>query len=349
LAPASQTITYNSLYSTTLRNFRAKLYDQIFNQNVIWALLHDKKRKKVMDGGTEIVIPLEYATNQTVGSIAKWGLIDTSEQDTMTTCRYSWKMLAGSVAIAKQDELINSGKSARLNMLAAKVKNLKSSLAEEVNTQSWALSPGSDDIQSIANIIADAPSGSSTTVGEINQSTYSWWRNRQADSSATDFAGVHKELAAMYNDCSKGTSAVKSGRDVPQLIVADEAAYELYEAMCYAKGRIALTDNNLGNLGFENLKFKKAAMTWDEYTPDSYSQVAGEAAGGSRSYGTYYFINFNYLYMVVHKNCDFVMGPFLEPVKQAGKVAKLLHFMQLCCSNRQKQGVLCKVDLSLTS
>jgi hypothetical protein len=352
LPPRSTTSNWESILTTTLANYRPTLKDQIFNQNVTYYTLR-KQGQERLDGGFEIYEPLNYEKNLTVGSIGKWDVIDTAEQDTFTNVKYDWKMIAGSVAIAYQDILKNSGKSQLINLLKAKVNVAQNSMAEEVNKEMWKLTPGTNDLLSIPIIIAYDPTASSTTCGGINQSTYSWWRNRYKNSAGTTFAAWQKEIAQIYNDCSKGVSSgnkMGGGRDNPNLIIADQATYEQYAAMAFSKGEIGMVrDDNYANLGFENLKYRRAIMLWDEYVPDDANNAEGEAAGGTRTEGSMYFLNTNYLHMVTHRDCDMKIGPFIEPADQLGKVAKLSHYSNLTCSNRQKQGILGSISLSITS
>lgn len=68
LTATSLSLNYNSILTTTLFNVRGILYDNIFKQNVFFNWLHQRGRKRMVNGGERIQIGLQAGTNSTVGS-----------------------------------------------------------------------------------------------------------------------------------------------------------------------------------------------------------------------------------------------------------------------------------------
>jgi len=176
------------------------------------------------------------------------------------------------------------------------------------------------------------------TVGTINQTNESWWRNHVAESAATTYAGLSKEMRKMYNDCSKGTGGT------PDILIADQNTFELYETGMDDKVRYAYTDN--ASVGFENIKFKGAKLFWDVAVPDAYTGVNFDS--GSFAKGSIYFLNSEFLNYCVGKGFDFAPQGFKTPVDQDASTALYLFYGQLIANNLRKHGVLGNIATTLS-
>ena len=53
-----------------------------------------------------------------------------------------------------------------------------------------------------------------------------------------------------------------------------------------------------------------------------------------------YFLNTNYLQLVVHQDADMEIMDEMRPVNQDGSVTPILWMGNLTCSNRKQQGVV---------
>jgi hypothetical protein len=80
----------DSVLSTTLANYEKKLSDNIFKSTPLLSKLLSTGNKKMIDGGTQIVKPLMYGTNSTVGWYSGYGIIDTTPQDGITAASYNY-------------------------------------------------------------------------------------------------------------------------------------------------------------------------------------------------------------------------------------------------------------------
>jgi hypothetical protein len=198
--------------------------------------------------------------------------------------------------------------------------------------------------------LIDGTVARSVSIGNINGSTYSWWRNRMTQSSATTFAGVKKELYALYNTCARG-----DGGEEPDIALATQGAFELYHNSLQSMERyVDMSTVNLLN-GTENLKIKGAVMVWDELVPDVKTNaiVDGDGAGtgtGTMTKGTVFFINSNFVEVVVAKEANYSMSPFVSPENQVGVSTAIIDWMGAhCISNRRKCGVLKNIDESIAA
>ncbi len=71
---------YTSLMSTTLANYRKTLVDNVFKKSFFYNYMMEGKRLKTESGGTKIVVPLMYGTNNTVKAYSGYDILDTTPQ-----------------------------------------------------------------------------------------------------------------------------------------------------------------------------------------------------------------------------------------------------------------------------
>src|SRR3990172_8823697 len=103
--------------------------DNIFKGNPLLFLLYDKRQ--VDDGGLFIAEPLMYATASSVKYLASgYDTLDTTAQEGVTQATYEWRTLTATISISGDEEAKNSGETAILNLLKAKVAQTEMSLRE---------------------------------------------------------------------------------------------------------------------------------------------------------------------------------------------------------------------------
>lgn len=129
----STTDTYNALLSTTLRNYRKKLEDNIFIGLPLFYWLNEKGRKRTLDGGYSIMVPLLYGENTTVGVYEDYDTLDVTPQEGITTAEYNWGQAAVSISISRAEERKNSGPHRLINLLEAKTMQAEKSLQWYLN------------------------------------------------------------------------------------------------------------------------------------------------------------------------------------------------------------------------
>ena len=160
--------------------------------------------------------------------------------------------------------------------------------------------------------------GSALSSGELD------WAG---DVATTSTYALISAMRAMYNRCSEGT-------DRPDLGLTSFEVFELYESALVPQERYVNTDS--GDAGFTNLKFKGMTIM-----PDNGIRTAlpTEPASGTAPVPLY-FLNSDYLEWVVNSKRDFITTQFYRPYNQDARTAQILAMCQLCCSNRQRQGII---------
>jgi len=352
-SPSSLTLNYDSILSTTLFAVRKQLYDNIFKDNVVWNVLHAKGRKRLQNGGERIQIPLQYATNSTVNTYSGYDVLDTTPQDNVTSAFYTWKQLSGSVSINRLEERQNSGESQILNLLKQKTTELSMSMQDHASRMLlvpngsatgsvFTVGNGGKDFLGLPIFMPTDPT--SGTIGNINSGTNSWWRSQNTASAASTFKALKIELRTAWNDASKGTGGG------PDVAIADQTTFETYEAALDDNTRY--TSTKMADMGFDNLRLKGSLIYWDERVPDlkggNYPTVDGGTVSATIP-GTVFFVNTNFLELVVDAQTDFISTPFVRPENQDARTAQVLFMGELTSSNLRKLGTLDSIKDDITS
>ncbi len=302
---------FDALLSTTLQNYRPTLVDNIFTARVLLEHLNSAGRVVVETGGTQIIEPLVYAQNNTVGSYSGYDAIDLTPQEGISAAEYDWKQMAASIAISGIEEAKNRGPEAIIKLLQAKIMQAEESIKESMNDMLFSNGTGNGgkDLNGLGNII-----DSTGTVGGIDASTNSWWASYE---ESTSTALTQDYMATAYNTASRGN-------DHPDLIITTQTLFEKYEKLLTPNVRYQ--DTNKANLGFQNLMFKQTPVVFDVSCPS----------------GTMFFINSKYLKLVGMADHWFQTTEFQKGTVAGvdARYALILSFGNLTCSNRARQAKL---------
>jgi hypothetical protein len=213
------------------------------------------------------------------------------------------------------EQLKNSGKEAFINWLDARMSNLEKSLQNNLATTLYSDGTTSKEIGGLRHLIQDDPTTSST-VGGINQATFTFWRNQvQEDQATVSSSNIQGEMNLLW-------LATLRGADKPHLIMADTNFYNHYETSLQQLQRFMKADS--ASAGFEELAYKSARVVYDDQCPTN----------------RMYFINCDYLYLRPHVDRQFVPLIKRESINQDAFTIPVVWAGNLTVCNRELQGVL---------
>lgn len=315
---ASANSSFDVLASTTLKNYRSRLTENITDKARLLKHLKDNGYTREDDGGTSIVEPLLYGTNSTVRSYSGYDVIDVTPQEGISAAEFLWKQVAGSVTISGEEEFKNMGSKVQIvKLLDAKIKQLEISMSEEINEMLFSdgTGNGGKDITGLGLAVEDGAAWS--TYGGIDSNTFSFWRNRFIDASGSpSFAATGLDnMRTLYHNCSRHN-------EVPSIIITTQTIFERYEKSLVQNERFV--DTKKGDAGFMSLMFKSTPMFFDEDCPSGYI----------------YFLTKEYLRFVIGRGRNFTMTEFQKPENQDAKVAQILLYAQLTMNRRAAHGVI---------
>lgn len=314
---------FGVLASTTLKNYRPVLADNLVGHEALLWELKDKGFVREEDGGTTIVEPLMYGRNNTVKSYAGYDVLDNTPQTGITAAEFAWKQIAGAVSISGWEEFSNQGSKTKIiSLLKSKIMQLDTSMELEVSRMlhSDGTGNGGKDMGGLALLVEDGAAWSQ--VGGIDSNVDVWWRNQWIGGTATFASAGLTRMTRLFNSISR-----KNIR--PRLILTDQYLYEEYEKLLVPNERFL--DTRMGDAGFLNLSFKGVPICFDQDMPfedlatDEHQMV---------------MLTSEYLSFVTGKGKNFVVTDFQRPDNQDAKVSHVLLYAQMTVSNRGRQGRL---------
>ena len=320
-SPGQSTLftTFTELVSTTYRNHRKEVSDNVSNHNALFRRLTEKGRIRKEDGGLSIVTPLDYATNSTYQRYSGFDTLNISAQDVISAAEFPWRQVAVNVAASGLEIRTNSGSNRIINFVKAKIKNAQRSMSNGLSTDFYSDGTAANQMNGLQALIADAGTG---TVGGINSSTFAFWQNQVRDASDNSITTSASTIEAglmlpLWLQCTRGN-------DTPDLIVMDSNYFSYYENSQSSLKRYAPADEGKG--GMISMKYKTADVFFD-------SSASGVPANHM------YFVNTDFMELVAHQDAWMDIMPELQSVNQDAIVIPILAQANLVCSNRARQGV----------
>jgi len=341
----TETITYSTIAALALDKLSAKIADAISTSNA--ALYFMKKRgnfEGVSSGGRQLRKTVLYNL-QTVRPIGAYGTVNVNPVDSHTSAYYTWTQTAVPVSFADLEEFQTSGEESIESIVKAKYQQAKASLDDFF---SRALLRGQADIDtsSITTAITSPTDGStfvdplfkfaafdntsSLSVGAIDQSTNTWWRNQIYDmSSVTTLSAFLAGLRKLHVLVQRGGGGADRAPDFH--IVDDAGTFNIYEKA------LALTHRNpdysKADIPFENIAFKTKPVVPDELVPDV-ATGSTTMTDGSWFMGNSAFCGFTY-----DKKKSFKLGSNIRPNNQLVTTALMPIRGATWTNNRRKLGV----------
>lgn len=317
---ATPSSVFTELVTTTDRHWGTKVTDNVSNHNALLNRIKKKGGIKTVSGGYEIAMPIEYGENDTYQNYSGYEQLNTAASDVLTTVKYDWSQVALHVTASGKEVRMNMGSKERmLDMVAQRKSNALRTAANRFSIDLYSDGSVTNQIGGLAHIIQDAGTG---TVGGINSSTFTWWKNQFNEMTGT---GAYT-ASTLKNEMSELWLSLVRGADKPDLIVASHDLYSLFEAGVQDRARY--TDMETATEGFTSLKFKGADVIFDDNT--NFATNAEKM----------YFLNTDYLKLFQHKEAQWTPDEEKRPTNQDAIIVPIYWMGNLVCTQRSLQGVL---------
>lgn len=310
---------FTEMVTTTLRNHPTEVADNVSANNALYSRLKKRGKIKALSGGYEIVRPLDYAENSTYQRYSGFDTLNVNASDVLTAAKFDWVQAAINVVASGRELRMNSGKEQLIDLAAARLKNAQRTAANNMSIDLYSSGALANQMGGLAQIIQTNGQG---TVGGINSTTYTFWRNKFLEATGTNLvtkANIKGFMNTLYLDLVRGS-------DKPDLIVSSHDFFAMYWESLQDLQRYAESDS--ATAGFKSLKYVDADVIFDSNT--------NFATNAERMY----FLNTNYLEMVEHRDARWTTMDEKMSVNQDGVVIPLLWMGNLTCSNRALQGIL---------
>lgn len=314
---------FSELVTTTFRNHSKEVADNISKHNALYRRLNESGKVRIEDGGLSIVQPLEYASNSTYQRYSGYDVLNINAVDVLSAAEYPWRQVAVNLAVSGLEMRTNSGENRIINFVKAKVKNAQHSFANGLSADLYSDGTAANQVNGLQALVADAGTG---TVGGINSSTYAFWQNVVQSAAAPLQGGSAITPSATTIESLMLPLWIKltRGMDTPNLIVMSDDYFTFYEQSQTSLKRYTSDENGKG--GMISMKYKTADVFFD-------------SSGGIPSSHAY-FLNTNYLDLVVHQDANITMLDDVESINQDALVKTIIWQGNLALANRSLQGVL---------
>ena len=362
-APSQVTTNLDSLFGLSLAAYRKELVDNIGATN---AFLHELMKGDLynsQDGGTYIQQPLMYGL-QVADTYDGYDELSTVPVDGISDSIWEWRQCAAAIVYSMKE--VKQNKQRLVNLVKSRIKQAEMGLQEmfaqqimfgSANQGGSLKTPyvsgvnGSSGVEPIGKLIDFTPT-TATTVGNILQSTQTYWQNKTLTSTATTYDAFILEVDKLFNRAALGTGGK------PKICLLDETSYELFVHALYQKYRY--TDNKVDEgYPFENVVYKSCHFVMDDKVPDVYNGIAPTLVGGAGdpttlTNGTMYAINPQFFELIYEADSDFKMltddsgKNIFKPVNADSRLGHFAWMGNLTCTNRRKHGVLGKIARTLT-
>lgn len=325
-SPGQSTLftVFTELVTTTYRNHKKEVSDNVSEHNALYRRLTTKGRVRREDGGLSIVEPLDYAENSTYQRYSGYDPLNVAASDVLSAAEFPWRQQAVHVTASGLEIRSNSGENRIINLVKSRIKNAQRTMANNLSEDFYSSGSLTNQIGGLQSLIADAGTG---TVGGINSSTFTFWQNTLQSAAAPLQGGgaitpsattIESLMLPLYLRTTRGA-------DTADLIVASEDYFTFYEQSQTSLKRYAPDDSGKG--GMVAMKYKTADVFFD-------STASGIAAAHA------YFINTDYMEVVVHQDADMEIMPEMRAINQDAIVIPVIHQSNLTISNRKRQGVM---------
>ena len=319
---ASPNTVFTELVSTTFRKHAKEIKDNVSKNNALLRRIYDKGNVRREDGGLTIVAPLDYAENNTYQRYSGYDVLNVGASDVISAAEYQWRQIAINVVASGLELRTNSGDSRIINLVKSRLKNAIRTFKNNFSADIYSDGTLANQVNGLQALVADAGTG---TVGGIDSSTWAFWKNKVQSAAAPIQGGgaIVPGPTTMESLMLPLWLSLVRGDDQPDLIVMDNNYFTFFEQSQTSIKRY--TDETKANAGFVSLKYKGADVIFD---------------GGSGIPANHaYFLNTDYLEVVVHKDADMTVMDEMKPYNQDAAVVPVLWMGNLVCSNRSLQGV----------
>jgi len=319
----SPNAVFTELASTTFRKHAKSIKDNVSKNNALLNRIMTKGNTRKEDGGLTIVSPLDYANNSTYQRYSGYDVLNVGASDVISAAEFQWRQIAINVVASGLELRTNSGEARILNLVKSRMKNAIRTFKNNFSSDLYSDGTLPNQIGGVQAIVADTGTG---TVGGIDSSAWAFWKN-QVQSAAAPLQGggaIVPSGTTMESLMLPLWLAQVRGDDKPDLIVADNNYFSFYEQSQVSMKRY--TDDTKAQGGFISLRYKSADVIFD--------------GGSGIPLNRMYFLNTDYLELVVHRDADLAVMDEMKPYNQDAAVVPILWMGNLVTSNRSLQGVI---------
>ena len=311
ILPASGTSQYNELTYVTRRAFIPKLVVQLYNSTPLMAALIANSQQ-ASGGVSQVTVPVQGA--QFVN--AQWSdysgsFNQPSVQQGAFNAEFNLKLMIAPVPFLGMEGAVQQDY-AIIPLIEARMNDATNVMMDGMATALYNNTTNTQQFIGLPGAIDDGTN--LQTYGNINRSTYTWWKSKVYNAGSVN--------PTRQNILQYISGTVKNGAEVPTFGVCGFGTWTLLAQDYVGQEQYVITpgsgfdgDSNGPQAAFRALMVAGVPIYPDPYCPE----------------GTVYFINSNYLSLYIHDQGSFVFTGFEStlPNWQIGYVGAVLMIAEL--------------------
>ena len=314
---------WDSRWSSTRRTIDPKVIDNIFEPyNVINALRKRNSGSMMVDGGgKEIQVILESSAG-TAEAFDKYDPLSKSPRDPFESEFYKRRYYAVPIVLSDTEDWENSGPEQVFNLLNALGENAMNSLLKTINEDACGAQSGKSMLGLQDLVTADGTG----TIGGINASTSTWWKNQFDTTSKTFLTQTTTNIFDGVEEFNTVMDSVRKQGGRTDAIITTYSIAGAYRTALTSQGYVELNGTKINGLnGQEFPGFMGAEIIAD-------NDVAS---------GVAYFVDKRSHQLRVMKQANFKKTPFvsLQGNGQLGTLSYMVAGVQQITNNRRRLGI----------
>jgi hypothetical protein len=324
----------NTLTAIARHHIIPVITDNVYQSNVLlWRWI--KNNKRVIQGGTQVEVPLMFQRFSNGGSFRGFQILNVTPSDTIKNGALDWKQYYVSYAIDSLTLLKADSELAIANILAVQGQQAYMEMAENLAVGLFGTTvnmtnhtPDPTGIDGLAGAIGTNAVGDASYAG-IPRSTNPWWN---AQTSGITTVSSMADYQAMFSQCTVGGQS-------PTLIVSGTDQYNKYLALQAQSSGVGYGvqynrepgghDVLLASAGFTNAMYNNTP-----WVTDSHVTPAGDA-----DTQRIYMLNENVWQWVVSPRADFYIEDFQKPHNQSAFSTTMEFAGNAICMSPRLNGV----------
>jgi hypothetical protein len=308
ILPASGSTQFTELTYVTRRAFIPKLVVQLYNSTPLMAALISNSQS-ASGGVSSVTVPVQGS--QFVN--AQWSdysgsFAQPSVQQGAYNAEFNLKLMIAPVPFLGMEGAVQQD-AAVIPLIEARMNDATNVMMDAMATSLYNNTTNTQQFTGLPAAVSD-----SGTYGNIDRSTYTWWKSKQYAAGSVN--------PTRQNILQYISGTVKNGAEVPTFGVCGFGTWTLLAQDYVGQEQYVLTpgsgfdgDANGPQSGFRALMVAGVPIYPDPYCPE----------------GTVYFLNSNYLSLYIHEQGSFVFTGFEStlPNWQIGYVGAVLMIAEL--------------------
>jgi hypothetical protein len=300
-------LTYNQITAIAQNTIDKTLTDNVFKATPVLARMRAKSKK--YSGGVKIQVPVISSSSTSGGWYTDLGPLTIDRTDNISAAEFDWRQAYESVRISRLDLAKCSGDSAKLDLVASKIKVAEEALAARLTTGIFG-SGGSNQFDGFGAMIA-----ASGTYGGIAPADLAEWVSPVHLNGAVDRAVSLALIQKLDGACT-------NGKTTPSMFVSRQNVFDEVYNLFTAFQRIE--SEEVGKLGFKSLIVNGKPLVVD-------------AACAAKSILA---INESHAHLAIHKDNDMRKEHHGSLETSDSSLTKIFFMGNLVCNQRRAHGRL---------